>query len=318
MRWLTRILLVLGLLWAGAWFLLAHQLKVEVVARLAEQEAAGLVAETGGLSVQGWPYRFDLTLDHPHFAGTGWDWQAPFVQVLAMAWKPWHVIAAIPGGSRVTLPGQVLTLDTSRIEGSLRMAPEAGLPPREARVEWQDLAVTSSKGWTISTAHSLAAAQETADQALKVWLQIDDLHLPQDSDLGGLGPVIASVRFDARLPLVAPLTWERMPQFDSAEIRTLDLSWGSLDLEGTGRVTADPTGRAEGEITFHVTGWQALPDAAVQAGLIPPGMRGAFAGALQGMAEAGGDPAVLTLPLTLKDGRMTLGPLPLGEAPYLQ
>lgn len=318
MKWVMRGLLAAGLLWALAWFFVAQQLKGAAQDWFAAQEAQGIVAETEGLTVQGWPYRFDLTADRPHFAGTGWDWQAPFAQVLAMAWKPWHVIAELPGGQKLTLDSQVLTLDTERVEASLRMAPESGLPPREVRVEWPDLVVTSSKGWRIATARVLGAAQATPDQALKLWLQLDDLDLPEGSDLGGLGARLAHIRFDARLPLLEPLTWESAPRFAAMELRTLDIAWGGLDLEGSGQVTAYAEGQAQGRIELRIRGWQALPDVAVGLGLIAPGLRGGVMGALEALSLQGDDPQELILPLVLQGGQMVLGPLPLGPAPYLQ
>ena len=72
------------------------------------------------LGISGFAYRFDLTIDRPHFAQTGWDWQAPFAQIFAMAWKPWHLIAILPGGQTLTLPDQSLTIETPKIEASLR------------------------------------------------------------------------------------------------------------------------------------------------------------------------------------------------------
>ena len=35
------------------------------------------------------------------------------------------------------------------------------------------------------------------------------------------------------------------------------------------------------------------------------------------LAAEGGDPAVLRVPLVMEAGRMSLGPLPLGEAPMM-
>ena len=318
MKWILRFALALAGIWALVWFLAAQALRQGVEDWFAGQEAQGLVAEHQGIAVKGFAYRFDLTVDQPHFAGTGWDWQAPFAQVFAMAWKPWHVIAVLPGGQKLTLGDQVLTLDTPKVEASLRMAPESALPPREARLEWESLGVSSSQGWTISTARLFGAAVQTEDQALKLWLQVDDLMLPEGSDLGGLGPQVKSLRFDARLPLGAPLAWEDEPLIQGADIRNLDLSWGGMELEGSGVLSADPNGQAQGTLTLRITGWQALPDMGIDLGLIQPGLRGGVMGALQGMADAGEDPAELVLPLVMKDGRMSLGPIPLGPAPYLQ
>lgn len=313
MKALMRILLALALLWAVAWFILAREIETRVTRWFAETSAAGMVAEKDGIGISGFAYRFDLTIDRPHFAQTGWDWQAPFAQIFAMAWKPWHLIAILPGGQTLTLPDQSLTIETPKIEASLRMAPEAALPPREARLEWPEVSVTSSQGWTLAMGHLLAAAQVTPDQAVKLWLQADDILLPEGSDIGGQGRNVTHLRLDARLPLAAPLTWERAA-FSGFTLRSFEMQWGKLGVEGEGSLQADAMGRAEGQIDLRFSQWRALPDMAIELGLIPPGLRGALMGGLEPLAEG----EELTLPLIAKDGALSLGPIPLGPAPYLQ
>lgn len=318
MRWMLRLAIGVAVLWALAWVAGAHLTKTRAEAWFAEQQAKGLVAEHGGISVAGFATRFDLTIQAPHLAETGFDWQAPYAKIYAMAWKPWHVIAALPGGQELTVAGQRLTLDTPMIQASLRMEPRSGLPPREAVVEWDKLSVTSERGWAVSTGRVLGAAEATPDQALRLWAQADQVTLPQGSDMGGLGPVIESFRFDARLPLAAPLEWDGDAAIEGVEVRTLDLTWGTLDLEGSGTLSADPQGQAEGEIALKIRGWRALPDLAIDLGLILPGMRGGLMGAFEGLAKAGTDPEELVLPLRFAGGVVSLGPIPLGPAPYLQ
>lgn len=317
MKWMFRLGITVAVIWAAAWFLGAHLIRDAAGRWFAEQEARGLVAEHGGIAVQGFATRFDLVVTSPHLADTGFDWTAPFVQVKSMIWKPWHLIAALPSDQRLTVAGQVLTLETPAIEASLRMAPQAGFPPREAVLEWESLGVTSDRGWSLSTAKVLAAAQATPDQALRLWLQADDLTLPETSDPGGLGRVVQLLRLDARADLAAPLTWEAV-QVSTLEVRALDLTWGSLRVSGEGRLVADAQGRAEGEVVLEITGWQALPDLAIDLGLIQPGLRGGLMGGLQGLADAGEDPLRLSLPLRFAGGAVSLGPIPLGPAPYLQ
>lgn len=86
---------------------------------------------------------------------------------------------------------------------------------------------------------------------------------------------------------------------------------------------ADAEGRAEGELTLSTTDLKPLLQAAANAGLIPKQAvvlaetvaksLGNRAGAPEPAADATGPE--LRLPLKFADGKMHLGPLPLGPAP---
>jgi hypothetical protein len=55
----------------------------------------------------------------------------------------------------------------------------------------------------------------------------------------------------------------------------------------------------------------------VAAGLITADAAPTVTRALELLVQQGNDPSVLTLPLAFQQGRMSLGPLPLGPAPFL-
>ena len=102
----------------------------------ADQARAGVKAEKSKLSVAGFPNRFDMTVEGLQLADaqSGISWQAPFVQVFAMTWKPWHVIAAMPPEQVLSLPDQTLTITSTGLEASLRAKPAMDAPLAEARV----------------------------------------------------------------------------------------------------------------------------------------------------------------------------------------
>lgn len=101
------------------------------------------------------------------------------------------------------------------------------------------------------------------------------------------------------------------------------LTLGKVTAHITGRVQADAEGRAEGELTLSTTDLKPLLQAAANAGLIPKQAvvlaetvaksLGNRAGAPEPAADATGPE--LRLPLKFADGKMHLGPLPLGPAP---
>jgi len=55
----------------------------------------------------------------------------------------------------------------------------------------------------------------------------------------------------------------------------------------------------------------------VASGKVRPQLAPTVETMLEGLAKQTGDPEVLKIPLTMQDGWMSLGPLPLGPAPVL-
>jgi hypothetical protein len=64
---------------------------------------------------------------------------------------------------------------------------------------------------------------------------------------------------------------------------------------------------------LKLTNWDRLPALLVALGAIKPEIAHTVANGLKAMAAQSPDPAVLALALDMKDGRMSLGPFPLGR-----
>ena len=121
MRALLGIVLAVAGLWAGYWWVGSSAVERGAVDWFAAQEAKGMVARNGGIAVSGFPNRFDLTVTAPELANPaqGIGWSAPFAQVFAMTWKPWHIIAALPQEQTLRLPGQDVTITSTRLPASI-------------------------------------------------------------------------------------------------------------------------------------------------------------------------------------------------------
>ena len=330
MRYLLWTCLVLGILWGSYWFVGSRAIESGVRTWFADQKAAGLVAETSGVSVAGFADRFDLTVSDLHLADpvTGWGWKAPFAQVLAMTWKPWHLIAALPHTQEADLPdGQKITIGSTRLMASLLMRPSLTFGFTRAVVEGEGLALTSDTGWTAGAEKVVLATENdpTRKNTLHLGADVANLSLPvafaQDTDLGG---TMALVHLDAYVSLSQPIdTNMRNPQVLGGGITALHVVWGAMDLTGAGQITPDVQGFAQGKIDLNLKGWRQVPAVVVALGLVPERNQVTVLRALEFLSASGTngstgpDPEVLSLPLTFKDGYMSLGPLPLGHAPRL-
>jgi hypothetical protein len=323
-------LLVLGtLLWSGYWFVGSSALRQGAEQWFADQTARGMTAEKSALSVVGFPNRFDLTVEGLRLADpqSGIGWTAPFAQVFAMTWKPWHIIAALPPEQMVTLPDQEITVMADSLRASLRARPTTDVPLAAVIVESGTVLATSSQGWTTGADRFVVSVMATEGQpnAYDLALDIagmapDPIQIARLTAEAGLPATIETIQLRAVASLTAPLdrhAGEARPQLAALELGQALVLWGDLSVTAIGNIAPDSSGFAAGRIEIAVRNWEPMVPALVAAGLVKPELAPTVRNMLDALAKASGDPASLNVPLVLDDGWMSLGPLPLGPAPMM-
>ena len=324
MRVIIGLALVLGVLWGGYWGVGSTAVERGVAQWFRDQQ--GLTASHDGITVSGFPSRFDLTITAPKLADpvTGWGWSAPFVQVLSMTWKPWHVIAALPADQQVQGPGQGVHITSSRMAASLRLSPTTDLTLAEVIIEGQDVLAKSDRGWQVGVKSAVLALARDPANPLAQRLGVEVADLTPDPALTALvpelGATVSVVHLDASVLMSAPLDRhiaETRPGLTGVVVRDFRLDWGSLTITASGKVDRGPDGLAVGQIDLRIENWRQIPVLLVALEVILPDMGKTITRGMEVLAASGTDPAVLDLPLIMADGRMSLGPLPLGAAPRL-
>lgn len=326
MRILLWIAVVLTVLWGGYWVVGSTAVERGAAQWFDDQAAAGMTAEHEDISVAGFPSRFDLTVTKPYFAdpATGWGWRAPFAQVLSMTWKPWHVIAALPNDQVIEGPGQQIALTSSRMMASLRLSPSTDLPLQEVVLEGQEVEAKSDLGWTVGAKSLVLAMGPDAANPLAQRLGLQVTDLTPDRALAALvpdlGERISTVHLDVTMTLTAPIDRrmaETQPRLTAVTVSDFRIEWGSLQVTAQGKVDRGPDGLAVGQVDFRIQNWRQIPALIVALGLMRPEMGETITRGIDALARSGKDPEVLDLPLVFADGRMTLGPLPLGPSPRM-
>ena len=329
MRKLLWVLITLSVLWSGYWFVGAAVVRAGAEQWFADQAAQGITAEKTSLTVAGFPNRFDLTVEGLSLADpkTGIGWTAPFAQIFAMTWKPWHLIAALPPSQTIRLPDQEIGLTSTRLMASARARPDMSVPLAEVVVDGSALQATSSQGWSLGAASLIFAVRADAsrDAAYDVSLDVkgvapDPEFLATLAPTSDLPPQIAVIRATLNARLSAPLdrhAGTTKPLLTGLEVQDVLLTWGDLGITAKGLIEPDADGYAAGRVEIQLTNWQRLIPLMVATGAVKPEVAPTVENMLKAMALQGGAEDVLTLPLTLAKGRMTLGPLPLGPAPLM-
>lgn len=325
MRALIGIVLAAGVLYGGYWFVGARAAERGAEAALVQMQARGWQVQQKGLSVAGFPSRFDLTLTEPKVfdPAQGIGWQAPFAQVYSLSYSPWKLIAALPADQVLTLPGQSVTVGSTRMRASLFMKPSPDLPLDRLDAVTEGVSLRSDAGWALALGS--ANLSLIAGEGDQVQLAVRGLEIVPDQAVAAalagtdLPPQISRIDLLADVQLAAPVTLRNAvpPMVRKVNLTEANLVWGPVSAKAAGELVADPQGRAEGLITLTVDNWQTGLAAAEAAGLVPERFQVALRSMLSSLADQGGDANRLSLPLTMQSGRMMLGPLPLGPAPML-
>lgn len=329
MRKLMFLLVLASVLWSGYWFVGSSMIRSAADDWFAAQAARGVTAENSALSVAGFPNRFDLSAEGITLAdpASGIGWQAPFAQVFAMTWKPWHIIAALPPDQVVTLPDQDIAIASEGLRASLRVRPAGNLPLAMAIAETGAISATSSQGWTAEADKAVLSLGAAAEGANAYEIAVDIAGLAPDPVLlqrlvaeGGLPPAIAEIRLRATATLTAALdrhAADTAPRLATVELTDTLVTWGDVSMTATGSIAPDDQGYAAGRIAFAVTNWRKMMPVLVASGSVKPELARTVETMLDSLARQSGDAEMLKLPLVLKDGWMSMGPLPLGPAPLL-
>ena len=319
-RRLLTLTVVLALLAVAGWLGLAGALQRAAAQALTGQQAAPVTATA--VQAGGFPAALSLRLHDPALHGQGWGWTAPVADLSVATLAPNRLRLVLPAQQSVTLGGQVLALTAAAMGGALTVAPRSDLRLRSLTLGGQSVRL----GDLAAAAQVEAAVTQPADTPrADIAAAARDLTLPPALLAAlprgmALPPTIAGASVQARLGLTAPLdrfSAEAPLALTAIELDGAALDWGDLALRAEGKLTPDAQGFAEGRVMVHVTGWRVLMPLLTATGVVKPEVAATVETALSRLAVKGpeGGDGRLDLPVIFRGGRVSLGPMPIGQAP---
>lgn len=320
---------IFAVLYAGYWVVGWQGALRAIPAWAEDRREDGWQVDYSDLAVRGFPSRFDTTLGDLVIAdpATGWAWEGAFFQLLALSYRPNHLIAVLPPAHTLSTPLSRYDVTQDQARASLVVTLEAN-PQIDRATVVIDAPRVATREWS-SSAHALRFATRRLDDApltheigLQATSLIPSAGIKAQLDPAGLLPgAIATLRLDAALSFDAPWDrWaleERRPQLTAIDLREARASWGGMDLRLTGVLDVDGFGLATGEVAVQAENWRDMLDVAERGGALPPRLRPLLEGALEGLSDLSGRNETLDLDLTITGGRISVGFLPLGQLPPL-
>lgn len=327
------VVVVAALVWTGVWFWQASLRDRAITEWLAGRRADGWVAEASDVRVRGYPSRVDTFVTGLDLADpdAGWAWQAEELQILSLAYKPHHIIAALPGVQVLSTPYDTIRMQAEKLRGSVLFRPTPRLELDHMTFEIGDMQIAGASGWSAKIGKAILATRQASapgappfahDLAFDASGLVLPPELMQALRTGDMLPAeIGTVSLDSML--VFDRAWDRpaveegLPALQAVEVRNLHLAWGQLDLRGHGRLEVDADGLASGRIDLEAANWREMIDVAERGGMIGRAMAATLRSGLALLARMSGDGAKIAIPLDFADGQTRLGPIPIGPAPRL-
>ncbi|GGX53722.1 hypothetical protein GCM10007385_22340 [Tateyamaria omphalii] len=329
MRKVMWIVALAALAWCGWWWFASAGLRGAVQTWFDAQRAQGWQAEVGAVEGGGFPLTLqaglrDIALADPA-AGLAIETEA--LDIAAPAW--W------PGDVTVTLDDAPILIASPLGQSTLTMADGVmalNLHPGTA-LELEALGWTAGP-WQVDDAdglrmqaNDLTLTMEQVEGAQYALVATADTFTPGAATRRGLRlPENFPRAFDS-LQLRADVTFDqpwdrraldqRRPQPRVVDLHLVEAIWGDMKFNLSADLTVDVQGVPTGTIAIQAENWRDMLDMSEAAGLLPTQLRGQAEGVLQALAGASGNENTLDVELSVRDGAIRLGFIPLAPAPRL-
>lgn len=329
MRRLTLLVLILAALYGGYWVFGARMVESRATAALDGLAAQGWTVDYSDLATRGFPSRFDTTLTDVRIAPPGLPgltYAAPFLQALALSYRPNRLILVWPETQTLTLPqGSTITLTADRLRAStgvtLSTDPRltaSTLESGPATVAADALGeVVSLDRLLVAFRPAAAAPAEVDTYAEVIGLTSQDAYVRLLDPAGAYPAAVDRLMIDATVTFDKPLALQAAgaaPRITRIAIKDMVLLWGDMQMTTQGTLDVAEDGTLSGQLPLALRDWPAMLDVWANSGAIERGVADTYAKMIGGLSADGRN---VDLPLIFGGGIMRLGIIPIGAAPRL-
>ncbi|WP_209120850.1 DUF2125 domain-containing protein [Parasedimentitalea maritima] len=327
---LVKVLLGASLLWSLYWFAAGWGLRNSISTWFAEQQRQGWQAEYSSLGSDGFPTHHTTRITSPTLAdpGTGTAWRADWLEVDSPAiWPGRQTLRFAPTPQRLSYFDQTAVIETANMQAQLHLEPGLALTLEAFALSSDHWRISTDDGSLVdATSMQLGMVRTSSPLTYRVDFVATEFtpgpnlrHLFAATD--ALPSSFETLGLD--MEVTFDTSWNRSalelrrPQPRHINLKLADAHWGALRLKATGELQVDERGSPTGVIALKIEHWREMLSMAEQAGALPASARDGIERVLALFSGFGGNSGDLDTQLTIRDGYVSLGPIPIGTAPRL-
>ncbi len=335
MKRFTVLIVVLVALGVIVWGVGAIVMQTAATRWLDDRTADGWVARAGEINVSGFPMQFVTAFQSVDLADpvSGLGWSAPAFRLEQNVVRLDRISAIWPQAFNIATPIERFSVSGIGANG-LAMAATLDVQPAnrfalDALVaDTGPVLITSNTGWQTEWEQGiLRMARLDHSESTYGFTFLTTMLAPPEAwrnllDPAALLPVFidraevrSTVAFDA--PWDMDAIEQARPQITQLVVEDFSAQWGDILISASGTLDVDAEGVPTGALSVRAENWRAMVDLAENAGLLPARLRPATEGMLAVLADMNGREENIDAALTFSEGRVFLGPLPIGPAPNL-
>ncbi len=331
MRRLIWLAVVFVLVWSGWWFFASSSMKNGIDVWLSDRRAEGWQAEVVETRTGGYPFALEAIMVSPVLADpdSGVAFSASQLEIAAPAWWPGYVSVTFPQDNMVfASPLLRHTVQAQTAIADFRLHPGTALEVEELALRSGTWVLATPQGSLMGADGLTLSMLQAPDDPNRYSFVLDApafepgrlprsaLRVPEDWPVAFDSLALAmEITFDR--PFDRTTLEDARPQPRRVDLELAEAQWGALSLLGAATLDVAPGGLLSGEVSLQARNWQDILTLAETAGALPPELRPQLERVLGALARSSGNPDNIDAALTLRDGRIFVGFIPLGRAPLL-
>lgn len=322
MRIIIWTITIIVLSWSAYWMIGAKSIKAELLASVQNINSEDWSIEYSDAVVKGFPYRFDLTINNLKVKNKKnyLTWTLPYFQILSLSYAPKDLILVWPKEQEIKTKTKTISLISNKMLASIERTNISSYDISKFILEVEGANIKSSEDLVLQSKSIILAISKLKAEtsAYKFGLNSTGL-LVQSSDQSFYGLIgllntnslSLNINADVYLDTLLRVTEKKLyPKITKLNLKEISIHSKDLTLTALGDLETDKQGFPEGNIQLKISGWKQFLSI-----INPTDINKKIVESLGFLSILSGNQNDLTLDLKIRERKLFLGPLILGNIP---
>ena len=322
MRIIIWTITIIVLSWSAYWMIGAKSIKAELLASVQNINSEDWSIAYSDSVVKGFPYRFDLTINNLEVQNKKnyLTWTLPYFQILSLSYAPKDLILVWPKEQEIKTKTKTISLISNKMLASIERTNISSYDISKFILEVEGANIKSSEDLVLQSKSIILAISKLKAEtsAYKFGLNSTGL-LVQSSDQSFYGLIgllntnslSLNINADVYLDTLLRVTEKKLyPKITKLNLKEISIHSKDLTLTALGDLETDKQGFPEGNIQLKISGWKQFLSI-----INPTDINKKIVESLGFLSILSGNQNDLTLDLKIRERKLFLGPLILGNIP---